>query len=81
MNDLAASMNSLIYVVDLRLYNFDLNQNLLYKVVFKNLFWLFLNGIIHSIDGNIFKSFNNLKILELKVENTRKFFQKNNKWL
>ena len=68
-DDLAKYINSIIFDLDLRLYHIDLNEKLLNKHVFKNLVRLTLNGIIHSIDDDLFKSFDYLKLLRLKMEN------------
>jgi len=79
-SNLTTYVDSIIQVLDLKLYHIDLNEKLLNKHVFKNLIVLTLNGIIHSIDENLFKSFDYLKMLHLKAEDIRKLFQKNNKW-
>jgi len=80
-DELAKNMNSAIYALNLRLYHIDLNKNLLNKHVFEKIQWLILNGIIQSIDDDLFKSFKYLKLIELKIENVRNLFHKKNKWL
>jgi len=80
-DETALFMNSFISVLDLHLYHINLNENLLNRHVFKHLKLLTLNGVITSILDDLFKSFNSLKMLHLKVQNIRKLFQKNNKWL
>ncbi len=39
------------------------------------------NGIIHTIDENVFKPFKKLRTLRIKSQNIRNTFQKNNRWL
>jgi hypothetical protein len=80
-DDLAMYINPVIFDLDLRLYHIDLNEKLLNKHVFKNLVRFTLNGIIHSIDDDLFKSFDYLKLLQIKMENIQNIFHKKNKWL
>jgi hypothetical protein len=80
-DDLAKYINSIIFDLDLRLYHIDLNEKLLNKHVFNKLVRLTLNGVIHSIDDDLFKSFDYLKLLRLKMENIQNIFHKKNKWL
>ena len=74
-------MNSLIGMLDLRLYHADLNDQLLSTKVFENLSILILNGIVNLIQKDLFKSFLNLKILFIKTQFIRNVFQRKNKWL
>ena len=80
-DDLAMYINPVIFDLDLRLYHIDLNEKLLNKHVFNKLVRLTLNGVIHSIDDDLFKSFDYLKLLRLKMENIQNIFHKKNKWL
>jgi hypothetical protein len=79
--ELAMNIDSDIGALDLKLYHVELNEKLLNKHVFKKLIYLTINGIIELIKDDLFKSFNNLKMIRLKVENIKKLFQKQNKWL
>ncbi len=80
-DDLAMYINPVIFDLDLRLYHIDLNEKLLNKHVFKNLVRFTLNGIINSINDDLFKSFDYLKLLQIKMENIQNIFHKKNKWL
>ena len=80
-DETAIFMNSFISVLDLHLYHINLDENILNRHVFEHLKLLTLNGVILSILDDLFKSFNSLKMLHLKVQNIRNLFQKNNKWL
>ena len=77
----ATDLNSAIFQINIKLYHADLNQNILNKFVFKKLQMLDINGVIGSIQQDMFMSFERLGMLRLRSQNVRKLFSRNNKWL
>ncbi len=63
------------------LYHYDLNSKLLDKDIFRSLHVLDFNGVINTIDGDVFKSLKRLKMLRLRTQQVKKLFMVNNKWL
>lgn len=78
---LKKDLNSSIFQAQFHFYHVDLDSTLLNKHVFHNLTVLDLNGVIRSIEDDLFKSFSNLKILRLRTQNIKSLFVFNNKWL
>jgi len=74
-------LNCSIFQVQLVFYRTDLTENLLNKHVFKNLAILDLNGPFNSIQHDLFKSFDYLRMIRLRSTNVRRVFAQNNKWL
>ena len=73
--------DSIIGYFELNLYHEDLNNEILNEHVFKVTQIMTFNGIIHTIDENVFKPFKKLRTLRIKSQNIRNTFQKNNRWL
>jgi len=77
----ASNLNSTVFHVDLFIYHVNLNEIILNKNVFEKMIILDLTGPIKSIQDDLFKSFNKLRVLRLRTQNVRKHFANNNKWL
>lgn len=77
----AAGLDSLIFQLSLKCYHVDLNEKILNKHVFERLIVLDLNGPINYIQQDLFKYFNDLKIVRLRSQNIKKILVNNNKWL
>ena len=60
-------LHSTIFHFQVSLYRVDLNERLLNKYVFKELFVLDLDGVINSIQDDLFKSFRNLKLNKKEI--------------
>jgi hypothetical protein len=80
-NVIAMNLNSSIFQVELTFYHAHLNKKLLNNFVFQKLRFLDLNGVIASIQNDLFKSFDTLQVLRLRTQNLRSHFVYNNKWL
>ena len=80
-NDIGHKMDSNIFCLDLKLYYIDLSSRFINKHIFKNIVFLTASGIIQSIEEDLFKSFQYLGFLHLKVQNIQKLFKIRNKWL
>lgn len=76
-----SNLDSKIAALDLRLYHANLDYKILNKYIFKHLLLVTLNGIVNSIEDDIFMSFKYLKMFHLRVQNIRNLFQKRNQWL
>ena len=59
----------------------DLDRNLLNKYVFKELMFFDLTGIVYSIENDLFKNFEKIKLIILNIENFSTFFQSGLKWM
>jgi hypothetical protein len=75
------SIKARISELNLALYHIDLDSKLLNKHVFNLTHVIVLNGIIKSIENDLFKNFNYLKILYIKIQNLNNLFKKRNKWI
>jgi len=75
------SIKSRISELNLALYHIDLDSKLLSKHVFNRTHVIVLNGVIKSIQNDLFKDFNHLKILYIKIQNLNNLFKKRNKWI
>jgi len=75
-------LNSTIYNLCLFTYHIVLKDALFNKEVYKELFFLELNGPIDSIQDDLFKSFTNgFKLLCIRMQYIENIFMKNNKWI
>jgi hypothetical protein len=63
-----------------RLFHVNLKQTLFNEIVFGNLLILDLYGQINSIQNDLFKYLNSLKILRIHTQNARRLLTNNNKW-
>lgn len=79
--NLSDQFDCFIFQLSVEIYRTDLSFDLLDKNVFKNLLVLDLNGVISSIQIDLFKSFNRLKLLRIRTQNIRNIFVNNNKWI
>ena len=75
------NLYSSIFHFQLILYHIDLSERILHKEIFKTLAVLDLNGVIDSIESDLFKSFVKLQFIRLRTQNVKKLFVTNNKWL
>jgi len=74
-------LNSYIYHLGLCLYRTNLDKKILNKDAFAFTVVIEINGIINSIQTDLFKDFKNLKVLFIKMNYVQNIFKKNNKWL
>jgi hypothetical protein len=72
---------SFILFLDLSVYRIRFTNRLLNEKVYENLFSLELNGIVDSIQDDLFKNLNSLKLLIIRMQYIKNIFMKNNKWL
>jgi len=70
-----------VFHFEVSLYRVDFNEQLLNKYVFKELFVLDLDGVINSIQSDLFKSFTKLKLLRLRSQNVKRIFARKNEWI
>jgi hypothetical protein len=73
--------NSNILQLKISLYHYDLDLKLLNEHVFESIMDLDIDGIIKSIQDDLFKSFTNLKQLRFRTQNVKGLFAFKNKWL
>jgi hypothetical protein len=62
------------------LYHNDLKKTFLNEMIFANLNFLDLYGKINSIENDLFKNINSLKILRFHTQNAKSLLTTNNKW-
>jgi hypothetical protein len=74
-------VNSYIFHVILSIYRIQFDDNLFNEAIFKKTVVLQINGILNSIQNDLFKSFNDLKIIRIQTQYVKQIFAKNNKWL
>jgi hypothetical protein len=76
-----SSLNSRIFFAEFDLYRIQFDGNLFNEAIFKKTVVLQINGILNSIQNDLFKSFNDLKIIRIQTQYVKQIFAKNNKWL
>jgi len=74
-------LNILVYQLDLTLYHSSLSMDLYNEHVFKSTAILNIVGQTRFIQHDLFKNFNQLKLLRIKMQSIREIFSRNNKWL
>ena len=74
-------LNCTILQLILGVYHYDLDNKLIHEHVFMKLLVLDLNGVINSIQSDLFKKFKQLKAVRIKSQNIKNIFVKNNKWM
>jgi hypothetical protein len=76
------NLNSTIFGVCLIMYHIELKNTVLNKDVYKRLIYMELNGVISSIQENLFEIFSSsFKVLCIRMQYIKNLFVKNNKWL
>ncbi len=65
----------------LKVFRYNLDQRLLNEFIFKNLVFLDINGILNSIQPDLFKYFKQLKLLRFRTQNAKSLLTNKNKWL
>ena len=78
---LTKHLNSSILHFEITLFHSSLSTHLMNKHIFKKLNVLDLIGQIRYIQDDLFKSFNDLKILRFRMQSIKSLFTQNNKWL
>lgn len=74
-------IKSNISFVSVEIMYADLDSKFLNKNVFKSVTEINVYGILNNIEAPLFKSFKNLKYLELNLENFGEFFHRGIKWM
>jgi len=74
-------LNSNINMLSIRIYRTNLTNKLLNEKVFRSLTFIEINGLIESIQDDVFKTFKLLKILAIRMQHIKNIFARNNKWL
>ena len=77
----SVQLNSNINILSLYTYRTELSNNILNKKVFRSLTFIEINGCLNSIQTDVFKSFQLLKILAIRMQYIKNIFVRNNKWL
>jgi hypothetical protein len=80
LNNSNNDLNSDIFHTEFVIYRTQFDENLFNKDIFKKTKSLFLYGIINNIKDDLFKLFNNLKLVQIYTQNVRQLFSKNIKW-
>jgi len=76
------NLNSSIFSLGLNTYHIELTNGMFNRHVYKRLFQMELNGLIDSIEQDLFKIFSNeFKFLFIRMQYIKNIFMKNNKWL
>jgi hypothetical protein len=65
----------------LNVFRYNLDERLLNEFIFKNLVYLDINGILNSIQSDLFKHLKQLKLLRFRTQNAKSLLTKKNKWL
>jgi hypothetical protein len=73
-------LESFVLQVDFDLYRIYFDDNLFDKMVFRNTKILDINGILIGIQNDLFKSFNEMKLIRIRSQHVKQIFAKNNKW-
>jgi len=74
-------LNSNINILSLYTYRTVLNNEILNEKVFRSLTFIEINGCLNSIQDDVFKSFQLLKTLAIRMQYIKNIFALNNKWL
>ena len=59
----------------------SLTTKILSKYAFKKILRIIISGVLNNIQTDLFLYFNNLKYLDLRLENFKDFFHRGNKWM
>jgi hypothetical protein len=81
LNSNLSIINSTILQADFSLYRLNFDLNLFNQHVFKKTTKLDLNGIIYSIQTDLFKYFTQIKLIRLRSQHVKQLFARNNEWL
>jgi hypothetical protein len=81
LSNLTIIVNSTLLHADFTLYRLNFDLNLFNQHVFKKTTKLDLNGIINSIQTDLFKYFTQLKLIRLRSQHVQQLFARNSKWL
>jgi len=73
-------INSNIFHAGFIVYRAHFNDNLFNEAIFKNTKSLYLYGIINSIQTDLFKAFNQMKLIQIHTQHVKQLFSRNNKW-
>jgi len=79
-NSTNTNLNSDVFHTEFVIYRARFNENLFNKDIFKRTKSLHLYGIINEIKDDLFKSFNNLKLVQVQTQHVKQLFANNNKW-
>lgn len=74
-------LSSVIFQLQLQMYHYNLTSLLLDKNVFKRMKILDLGGQINSIQSDLFKQFESIRVIRIRTQSARNVFSRNNKWL
>jgi hypothetical protein len=74
-------LNSNIFQFIIFVYHVDLKDDLLSPIVFARLNSLDVNGQLDSIQDDLFKDFQKLRIIDFAISNLKEFFHLGNKWM
>jgi len=74
-------IESLILQLEIRVFHYDLSNELLNKNIFEKLHALDISGSLNSIQPDLFKSFKQLKNLRFRTQNARGLLTINNNWI
>jgi len=80
LNNSNNDLNSDIFHTEFVIYRAKFDENLFDKDIFKKTKSLFLYGIINNIRDDLFKLFNNLKLIQIYTQCVRQLFTQNTKW-
>jgi len=72
---------SQIHQLTISLYHYHLTNSLLDEQIFKNTFAIDINGQIKSIQNDLFKSFEKLRVIRFRTQNAKELLTHKNKWL
>ena len=78
INATKIGLNSVIRVLKLYIFEYDLKENLLNRYVFKHLETIYFSGRLNLIEKNLFSLFRELKTIYFSLINIKYFLHKNN---
>jgi hypothetical protein len=70
-----------VFFVTLQLQYETLNDKLFNKHVFANTEVLSVSGILSTIEEELFRDFNRIRVLFISIENLKSFFHSGTKWM
>ncbi|CAF0908417.1 unnamed protein product [Brachionus calyciflorus] len=75
------SIGSKILNLELSFYKAYLSKEILNKLVFENVEKIFINGLVDSLESDLFENFHKVELINFHIENLQYFLSKNNRWL
>lgn len=80
-NNVKSDLNSNIQRLSMSVYNFKLDSPILDKSIFRKLQVLFIENYLREIQSDLFKGFDEIRYIGIRINNLKSFLYKGLKWI